>query len=119
MKPNPFAEIIDRYCTVFADPDNQLWAYIPALSGCVPLRSSDFREYFFATAFNQLSLIPSHQQFSSILLTLAGRARADALTSRLPLSRRVAEHCPSTFPDLIRLDLANSRDQFVTISSSG
>src|SRR6185369_4992173 len=95
---NPFSEIIDRYCTVFTDRDNQVWAYVPVLSGCVPLRSPQFRDYFFSTSYNEVSRYPSSQQFTSILHTLAGRARSDTRSSPLHLSRPGPEHCPATNP---------------------
>src|SRR3954464_7781609 len=112
---NPFLPIAERFCVVFADRDRLLWAYIPVLSGCFPLRSPQFREHFFTTSHAELNLLPTSQQFAAILSFLAGRARANSHSALFPTSlpRRADEHFSSTLPDRLRLHLQNSRDQFV------
>ena len=107
----------------FTDPDGQ--AFVRFESPCsdgyyiLPVRSREYRNWFFAQCFAEYETIPSSHAFNSILQHLEAQADADPDFRRFNVFRRVGARGPGYFPHQILLDLANPECQFVEISPTG
>jgi hypothetical protein len=104
-------------------PDGQ--AFVRFESPCsngyyiLPVRSAEYRNWFFAQFFAEYDTLPTSQAFRAILQHLEAQADADPDNRRWNIFRRVGARGPGYFPREILLDLANPECQFVEISSTG
>ncbi len=85
----------------------------------LPLRSREYREWFFTAFYGDYNAVPSIHAFHALLRHLEAQADADPRRSRYRVFRRVGSRGQNIIPDQILLDLANPQGQFVEISSTG
>jgi len=106
--------------------------FLRLLDGCAPLlatggraflrtttgptfaiRSSNFRQYFFALANARLGLTPSHRQWSDICRHLEGEASHNPDHRDILVSRRVA---PNFEANSIHIDISNNTGDFIEVT---
>ena len=103
----------------FTAADGQAFVRLNGPSGgffILPIRSSEYRDWFFFRFFDQFDTIPSAHAFHAILNHLDAQANQSGVNQRLAVFRRVGSRGSTLFPDQILLDLANPERQFVEIS---
>ena len=107
----------------FTSPDGQ--AFVRLDSACsdgsyiLPVRSPEYRNWFFAQFFAEYETIPSSYAFRAILQHLEAQADADPANRCCNVFRRVGARGSGYFPNQILLDLADPECQFVEISPTG
>ncbi|HEV3198686.1 MAG TPA: prolyl oligopeptidase family serine peptidase [Bryobacteraceae bacterium] len=107
----------------FTDQDGQ--TFVKFQSPCsdgyysLPVRSPEYRNWFFAQFFSEYDTIPTTSAFHAILHHLEAQADRDPDTRGFSVFRRVGSRGPGYFPRQILLDLANPECQFVEISPTG
>ncbi len=119
----PLIAIAEQAFCHFTDVDGQAFAKLRASNSdgfhIHPLRSREYREWFFAAFYGDYNKVPSNQAFHALLHHLEAQADADDRCRRFAVFRRVGARGPAPFPNQILLDLANPQGEFVEISASG
>ncbi len=119
----PLIAIAERAFSHFTDLDGQAFARLPASGsdGCsaLPVRSREYREWFYASFFGDHGAVPSSRAFHTLLHHLEAQADADPRCRRVSVFRRIGSRGPAPFPKEILLDLSNPQGEFVEISHTG
>ncbi len=114
---------IFQHVTPFTAADGRAFARVPPVAGfgtrSFPLRSRDFREYFFDRCYTQLGTIPSSRDWNAVLRHLEAQASRDPARTRIIVGRRVDSRGDKPVPDRILVHLANPQSQFVQITPEG
>ena len=122
LKPFNLARLlqITYGCMPFIGDAGQVFVTLPEPKGRIlPIRSPEFRNWFYYRAVAHQETIPSLYAFRAILHCLEARASEHTEGTGLAVFHRVggfAEHC---ILRRIILDLANSRGEYVEIVSTG
>src|SRR5579872_5366512 len=114
-------ETVLRQITSFVAADGRAFAIVPAGAGhrTLAVRSTAFREWFSAQAFNAQEEIPSAHAWSLICHHLESQPAADPDRRDIIVGRRVDIRGPGPVPTKILFDLANPEGQFVEITAEG
>jgi len=121
LKPSPIQRFIDlvRDCFAFKADDGQTFIQVPIPPGCnLPVRSPDFRDWFFFRVYAECDTVPTTNAFHAILNLLEAKGSIEDFR-RIHVSLRVAYRGPALIPSQVLLDLANDQGQFVEISAGG
>ena len=115
-----FESVLSRI-TAFTAADGRSFAIVPTGEGhrTLAVRSTAFREWFSAQAFNAREEIPSHHAWSLICHHLESQSAADPDRRDILVGRRVDTRGSAPVPTKILLDLANPDGQFVEITAAG
>jgi len=124
-QPQPTQRLIDiaRQCWPFTASDGQVFVRLPWPSAkgaaILPLRSPDWRDWFFYRVYAEHDFVPSTHAFQAILNLLEALASADCERQRLAVFRRVGVRWEGPTPGMLLLDLANPEGQLVEMSPDG
>ena len=114
---------IARECWPFTASDGQVFVRLPWPSAkgaaILPLRSTDWRDWFFYRVYAEHDFVPSTHAFQAILNLLEALASADCERQRLAVFRRVGVRWEGPTPGMLLLDLANPEGQLVEMSPDG
>ncbi len=121
-KPASLAPLLPfvRCAIPFTSTAGQAFLRLPEGDGhlALPVRSRDFRDWFFRAFFAQYQSLPSAHAWHALLHHLEAAASAEPQNLRLQVGRRVAS-LGAYIPEKIFLDLANLQREYVEISPDG
>jgi energy-coupling factor transporter ATP-binding protein EcfA2 len=116
-------DTILRRATPFSDTYGRTYARIPTLCGPgtrnVPVRSPEFRSWFYAQTFAEFDLQTSPHTFAIIRHNLEAETTRHPGRSGIRVSRRVTYEHEGALPKRIMVDLAGLKGRFVEISPEG
>jgi len=122
LKPFNLARLlqITHGCIPFIGDAGQVFITLPEPKGRIlPIRSPEFRNWFYYRAIAHHETIPSPYAFRAILNCLEARASEHTEGTGLPVFDRVGGFTEHLILRRIILNLANSHAEYVEITSTG
>jgi len=122
LKPFNLARLlqITHGCIPFIGDAGQVFITLPEPKGRIlPIRSPEFRNWFYYRAIAHHETIPSPYAFRAILNCLEARASEHTEGTGLPVFDRVGGFTEHLILRRIILNLANSHGEYVEITSTG